>query len=326
MRRREFIALLGSVTAAWPLAARAQHAMPVIGFLHTRSLDNSSYLVAAFREGLAAHSYIEGQNVAIEYRWAEGRYEELPAMAADFVRENVAVIAAGGGEPSALAAKAATSSIPIAFAIGGDPVKSGLAASLNHPGGNSTGVSLLTSDLEAKRLGLLHELVPSAVAIGVLINPNLPQAEAQIKEVSEAAHAIGQHIQFLKASNVEELKTSLTTLVSGRMNALLVAADPFFDTQRAQIIEFAAQHRVPAIYQFREFAVAGGLMSYGISLTDAYRQLGITVGRILKGEKPSDLPVVRSVKFELVINLKTARALGLTIPPTLLARADEVIE
>jgi putative ABC transport system substrate-binding protein len=326
MKRREFISLLGGAMTMLPLAAHGQTApMPIIGFLHTRSPDDSSYVVAAFREGLAVHGYIEGQSVAIEYRWARGQYEQLPALVADLVSRNVSVIAAAGGEPAALAAKAATSSIPIVFAIGGDPVRLGLAASLNHPGGNSTGVSLLTSDLEAKRLGLLRELVPATV-IAVLINPEMPQAEGQIREVNEAAQTMGQRIRILKASNVDELGAALATLVLERMNALLVAADPFFDTQRARIFGVVSQHQVPAIYQFREYAVAGGLMSYGIDRADAYRQLGVSVGRILKGDKPSDLPVVQSVKFEFVINLKTAKALGLTVPPTLLARADEVIE
>ena len=238
--RRTFINLLGGAAAAWPLAARAQHpAMPVIGFLHTRSPDDFAYMVAAFREGLAAQGYSEGQSVAIEYRWARGHYEQLPALAGSLVSRNVAVIAATGGEPSALAAKAATSNIPIVFAIGGDPVKLGLAASLNHPGGNSTGFSLLTSDLEAKRLGLLRELVPGTTVAAVLINPNLAQAEGQIREVEEAARTIGQRIRILKAGNVEELEASLATIVSEQMNALLVAADPFFDTQRARIFAVA---------------------------------------------------------------------------------------
>jgi putative ABC transport system substrate-binding protein len=327
MRRREFLSVFGGAAAAWPLAVRAQQpTMPVIGFLHSRSSEDSAYLVSAFREGLAAQGFNEGQSVAIEYRWARGRYEELSALAADLVSRNVTIIAAAGGEPSALAAKATTSSIPIVFVIGGDPVKSGLAASLNHPGGNSTGVSLLTTDLEAKRLGLLHELVPGAAVAAVLINPKLPQSEGQIREVEEAARTIGQRVRMLKAGNVEELESALVTIVSEQMNALLVAADPFLDTQRARIFAVAAQHKVPAIYQFREFAIAGGLMSYGINLADAYRQCGVSVGRILKGEKPADLPVVQSVKFEFVINLKTAKALGLTISPMLLARADEVIE
>ena len=317
MRRRDFFGVLGGA-AAWPVAARGQQAMPVIGFLHTRSLDDSAYMVAAFREGLAAQGYSEGQSVAIEYRWARGRYEQLPALAADLVSRNVTIIAAAGGEPSALVAKAATSSIPIVFVIGGDPVKSGLAASLNHPGGNSTGVSLLTTDLEAKRFGLLHELVPNAAVAAVLINPKLPQCEGQIREVEEAARTIGQRIRIMRASNVEELDAGLATIVSEQINALLVAADPFFDTQRARIFAVAKQHKVPAIYQFREFTIAGGLMSYGINLTDAYRHSGDSVGRILKGEKPGDLPVVQSLKFEFVINLQTAKVLGLTIPPTLL--------
>jgi putative ABC transport system substrate-binding protein len=325
--RRDFITLLGGAAAALPLVARAQQSVrPVVGFLHTRSPEDSKYLVDALREGLAAQGYSEGQSIAVEYRWARGHYEQLSSLAADLVSRKVDVVVAAGGEPSALAAKMATSGIPIVFIIGGDPIKLGLAASLNRPGGNATGVSLLTSDLEAKRLGLLHELMPSAKVIAVLINPNLPQSEQQIREVGEAAQTIGQRIRILKARNVEQLQTALGALVSERMNALLVAADPFFDTQRARILEVVAQHGVPAIYQFREYAIAGGLMSYGISLTDAYRQAGISIGRILKGEKAADLPVVQSVKFEFVINLKTAKALGLDIPSTLLARADEVIE
>jgi putative ABC transport system substrate-binding protein len=327
MRRREFITLLGGAAAVWPLAARAQQpTMPVIGFLHTRSPEDSAYMVAAWREGLAAQGYSEGQNIRVEYRWARGYYDQLSSLAADLVSRRVDVFAAAGGEPSALAARAATSSIPIVFIIGGDPVKLGLATSLNRPGGNSTGVSLLTSDLEAKRLGLLRELMPSANVVAVLINPNFPQSETQITEVGEAAHTIGQRIRILKARNVEELETALAALVSERVNALLVVADPFFDTQRARIFAVVAQHRVPAIYQFREYVIAGGLMSYGISLPDAYRQAGINVGRILKGERAADLPIVQSVKFEFVINLKTAKALGLEIPAMLLALADEVIE
>jgi putative ABC transport system substrate-binding protein len=300
--------------------------MPVIGFLSSRSPGDSAYLVVAFRKGLSEVGYDDGQNVAIEFRWAEGRYERLPALAADLVNRQVAVLVAVGGEPSALAAKAASSTIPLVFTTGGDPVKIGLVASLNRPGGNATGVSLLTTAPESKRLGLLHELAPSAALIGVLINPNYQEAEAQSRELQEAARSIGQRLHIVNAKNDEELESAFATLVQERANALLVSADPFFDTKRDRIIAFAARYRLPAIYQFRDYAVAGGLMSYGISITDGYRQVGIYTGQILKGAKPAELPIQQSVKFEFVINLKTAKALGLTVPPTLLARADEVIE
>jgi putative tryptophan/tyrosine transport system substrate-binding protein len=326
-KRREFITLLGSAAAARPLAARAQQpVMPVIGFLGSRSPADSAYLVAAFRKGLGEASYVEGQNVTIEFRWARGQYDQLPALAADLVSHQVAVIVAVGGEPSALAAKAASSTIPLVFTTGGDPVKIGLVASLNRPGGNTTGVSLLTTAPEAKRLGLLHELVPSAALIGVLINPNYQEAEAQSRELQEGARSIGQQLHIVNAKNEGELDSAFATLVQKRADALLVSADPFFDTKRDRIIAFAAQYRLPAIYQFRDYALAGVLMSYGISITDGYRQVGIYTGQILKGAKPADLPVVQSIKFEFVLNLKTAKVLGLEVPPTLSARADEVIE
>ena len=326
--RRKFIATLGGTAFAWPLAVRAeQTAMPVVGFLSSRSPDEFKHLVAAFHTGLqTGGGYVEGQNVAIEYRWAEGQYGRLPEMAADLVRHGVAVIVAAGGEPSALAAKAATSTIPIIFSVGGDPVKSGLVASISHPGGNATGVSLLTEAPEGKRLGLLKELAPSATVFGVLIDPNYPGHEAQVRDVQEAARAIVRQVQFANAGNDRELEAAFATLVEQGATALLVTAAPFFDTRRVRIVALAAQFRVPAIYQFRDYVVVGGLMSYGISITDGYRQVGIYTGQILKGAKPVDLPVYQSIKFELAINLKTANALGVKISDNLLSIADEVIE
>jgi putative tryptophan/tyrosine transport system substrate-binding protein len=326
VKRREFITLLGGA-ATWPLAARAQQpVMPVVGFLSSRSPDESKHLVAAFRTGLQTVGYVEGQNVAIEYRWAEGQYARLPELAADLVRRGVAVLVTTGGEPSALAAKEATSTIPIVFTVGGDPVKVGLVASLNRPGGNATGVSLLTTAPEAKRLGLLNEVVPNAAVFGVLINPNYQEAEAQSREVQDAARAIGRQIQIANAGNDRELEAAFAALVQQRASALLVSADPFFDTRRDRIVALAAQFKLPAIYQFRDFAVAGGLMSYGISITDGYRQVGIYAGQVLKGAKPADLPMHQSIKFEFVINLRTAKALGVKISDNLLSLADEVIE
>jgi len=331
MNRREFITLIGGAAAApsmfWPRLASAEQAtMPVIGFLSSRSPAESSHLVAAFRAGLQAGGYVEGQNVAIEYRWAEGQYDRLPALAADLVRRGVAVLATTGGEPSALAAKAATSTIPIVFTVGGDPVKIGLVASLNRPGGNATGVSLLTTVPEAKRLGLLHELVPSAALIGVLINPNYQGAEAQSREVQDAARAIDRRIEIAMAGNDRQLEAAFGTLVQQHADALLVGADPFFGTRRDRIIALAAQFKLPAMYQFRDYPVAGGLMSYGINITDGYRQVGVYTGQVLKGAKPADLPIHQSIKFEFIINLKSAKALGLQIPDKLIALADEVIE
>ena len=331
MKRREFITLLGGAAAApsmfWPRSASAEQAtMPVIGFLSSRSPAESSHLVAAFRAGLQAGGYVEGQNVAIEYRWAEGQYDRLPALAVDLVRRGVAVLATTGGEPSALAAKAATSTIPIVFTVGGDPVKIGLVASLNRPGGNATGVSLLTTVPEAKRLGLLYELVPNAALIGVLINPNYQGAEAQSREVQDAARAIDRPIEIAMAGNDRQLEAAFGTLVQQHADALLVGADPFFGTRRDRIIALAAQFKLPAMYQFRDYPVAGGLMSYGINITDGYRQVGVYTGQVLKGAKPADLPIHQSIKFEFIINLKSAKALGLQIPDKLIALADEVIE
>ena len=331
MKRREFITILGGAAAApsmfWPRLASAEQAtMPVIGFLSSRSPAESSHLVAAFRAGLQAGGYVEGQNVAIEYRWAEGQYDRLPALAVDLVRRGVAVLATTGGEPSALAAKAATSTIPIVFTVGGDPVKIGLVASLNRPGGNATGVSLLTTVPEAKRLGLLYELVPNAALIGVLINPNYQGAEAQSREVQDAARAIDRPIEIAMAGNDRQLEAAFGTLVQQHADALLVGADPFFGTRRDRIIALAAQFKLPAMYQFRDYPVAGGLMSYGINITDGYRQVGVYTGQVLKGAKPADLPIHQSIKFEFIINLKSAKALGLQIPDKLIALADEVIE
>jgi putative ABC transport system substrate-binding protein len=326
MRRREFITLIGGV-AVWPIAARAQQStLPMIGFMSSRSLNDSRHLVDAFRTGLQANSYIEGQNVAIEYRWANGQYDRLAAIATELVRSRIAVLVMTGGEPSVLAAKAATSTIPIVFTTGGDPVKMGLVASLSRPGGNATGISLLTTAPEAKRLGILHELAPSAAVIGVLIDPNYQQAEDQAREVSEAAKKLDLQIEIAYAGKDEELESALAALAKRHAATLLVTADPFFDTRRDRIIALAAQYRLPAIYQFREYALAGGLMSYGVSLADGYRQVGVYAGRVLKGDKPGDLPIYQAIKFEFVINLKTARDLGLQVPPMLSALADEVIE
>jgi ABC-type uncharacterized transport system substrate-binding protein len=326
MRRREFIGLLG-VATAWPVATRAQQsAMPVVGFLNSGSPDTFAHLVTAFRQGLKDAGYIEGQNVAIEYRWAEGRYDQLPVLAADLVKRQVSVIAATGGEQSAVAAKAATTSIPIVFIAGGDPVTQGLVSSLNRPGANLTGVFFLTGAIESKRLGLLRELVPNTAIIGVLLNPNSPAAELELQDIPDAARAIGQRIVILEAGNERDIDAAFASLVQRQIGALLVASDPFFSNRRDQIVALATQYSLPTIYFSREFAAAGGLMSYGANLADAFRQAGIYTGRILKGEKPADLPVMQPTKFELVVNLKTAGSLGLTVPPSLVALANEVIE
>jgi putative ABC transport system substrate-binding protein len=303
-----------------------QPAMPVIGWLSSRSPGESKHLVDAFRSGLQTLGYVEGKNVAIHFRWAEGQYDRLPAMAAELVREKVAVLATLGGEPSALAAKAATSTIPIVFNVGGDPVKAGLVASLNRPGGNATGVSLLTFAPEAKRLGLLHEVVPNTEVIGALINPNYQGAEDQWREVQDAARAIDRRVERALAASEQELEPAFEALVQKQVAALLVTADPFFNTRRDRIVALAAQFKLPTMYQFRDYAVAGGLMSYGISISDGYHQVGVYTGQVLKGAKPADLPIQQSIRFEFVINTKTAKALGLSIPDKLLALADEVIE
>jgi putative ABC transport system substrate-binding protein len=324
MRRREFITLLGGA-AAWPVAVRAQQqAIPLIGFLNGSSAWESAHLVAAFGQGLSEIGYVDGRNVVIDYRWAEGRYDRLPTLAADLVRRQVAVIASN--TPATIAAKAATTTIPIVFSSGGDPIKLGFVASLNRPGGNVTGVSFFSTMLEAKRLGILRELVPTAAMIAVLLNPKFPGAEAQSQEVQEAARSLSLQIRILRASTERDLDATFATLAELRAGGLLVGADPFLYSRRDYIVALATRHAVPAIYEQREFAVAGGLMSYGTNITDAYRQVGIYTGRVLKGEKPADLPVMQSTRFEFVINLKTAKSLGLDLPATVLARADEVIE
>jgi putative ABC transport system substrate-binding protein len=327
MRRRDFIALLGGAAVAWPHAARAQApAMPVIGFLNSALPGAWQPFVDAFRQGLKDSGFEEGRNVAIEYRWAEGHYDRLPALAAELVNRKVAVLVSTGGIAPAMAAKAATTTTPIILTIGGDPVKLGLVASLNRPGGNITGVNLFIPQMEGKRMGLLRELVPTATLIAVLLNPKNPPAANQLRDAQEAARATGQQIHILHATNESELEEAFATAVQVRAAALQVAADPYFNSQRNRIIALAARHRLPAIYEQREHALAGGLMSYGTSLTDGYRQTGVYTARILKGEKPADLPVMQSTKFEFVINLKTAKALGIEVPPGLSARADEIIE
>jgi ABC-type uncharacterized transport system substrate-binding protein len=326
VRRREFIVVLGGAAVPWPLSARAQQpALPVIGFLNSASPDTYAPFIAAFRQGLREGGYVEGQNVTVEYRWAEGRYDRLPALAADLVNRKVSVIAATS-TPAARAAKAATADIPIVFEMSGDPVMLGLVASLSRPGGNVTGVNQLNSVLVAKRLGLLHELVPTATIIGVLVNPTDSRAETQTRDMQEAARALGQQIRFVTASTEREIDTAFASLVQNQAGALIVGSDAFFNSRREQIVALAARHAVPAIYQLREFAAAGGLISYGTSQSDAYRLAGVYTSKILKGEKPEGLAVIQAARFEFVINLKTAKALGLEIPPLLLASADEVIE
>ncbi|MGO9636033.1 MAG: ABC transporter substrate-binding protein [Steroidobacteraceae bacterium] len=325
--RRQFISVLGGMAFAWPLPARGQQpAMPVIGYLTSLSPGPGDIRRAAFWQGLRTTGYVEGQNVAIEYRWAEGHYDRLPALAADLVGRKVSVLAAVGGNPSAVAAKAATSTVPIVFVIGGDPVQLGLVSSLNHPGGNLTGSSFLLNTLTAKRLELLRELVPTAKVVGYLVNPTNPSSQSELTDVQAAARALRLQLIVLNADNEREIDAAFANFSQQGIEAFFTGADIFFFNRREQIVAQAAHYAMPAVYHLRDFAADGGLMSYGTSLDDAYRLAGVYAGRILKGEKPADLPVQQSVKVELVINLKTAKTLGLTFPLTLLGRADEVIE
>jgi putative ABC transport system substrate-binding protein len=328
MKRRDFITLLGGgVAATWPLAARAQQAaLPVIGLLHSASPEGFAPFLVAIREGLNEAGFVDGQNVKIEFRWGEGQYDRLPAMAQELVAQQVALIIAGGGDRPALAAKTATSTIPIVFTGSDDPVGFGLVTSLSRPGGNVTGVSLFTSELEVKKFALLRELAPAIPRIAMLVNPNNPTAEPNIRDVRAAADAVGQEIDFLRASSEREIDSAFRAMVSRRIDALLVAHDPFLLGRREQLVTLAAYNMLPAIYEFREFVLAGGLMSYGSKLTDNYRLAGGYAGKILKGAKPADLPVQQPTKLILTINLKTAKSLGLEIPAKLLALADEVIE
>ena len=327
MKRRQFITLVGSAAAAWPFVSRAQQrAMSVIGFVSSRSSGESAVQVAAFREGLSERGFVEGDNLAIAFRWAEGHYDRLPALCSELVHQGVAVLVAVGGPPSALAAKAATVTTPIIFILASDPIKLGLVASLNHPGSNATGVALFAVAVEPKKLEILHELVPKTTQIGVLVNPRNPNAQTITTELQTASGALGLQIHIVNAATIAEVGAAFTTLVQQNVGALVVAADPFFNDQREALVALAAQHALPTIYEWREFASAGGLMSYGTIISDAYRQAGVYTGRILKGEKPVNLPVVQPTKFELVINRKTAKALGLEIPQPMLVAADEVIE
>jgi putative ABC transport system substrate-binding protein len=326
MRRRDFITLSAGWLAIRPLAALAQpSAMPVIGFLHSGSPNPNVDLVTAFRNGLNEVGYVEGKNVAIEYRWAEGQYDRLPALAADLVHRQVSVIF-GAAPPAARAAKAATTAIPVVFVTGDDPVKAGLVASLSRPGGNVTGVALFTGQLGAKQMGLLRELMPKAVEVAVLVNPNNPLTEVVLTDLQAAATLTGHHIQIVKASNEAELDMAFATCKEIHADAVIVGADPYFFARNDQLVALAARSAIPAFYELREFVANGGLMSYGASITDGYRRAGLYAGQILKGAKPVDLPVLQPTKFELVINLKTVKALGLTVSPGLLAIADEVIE
>jgi len=327
LRRRDFITLLGGTAVAWPLAAGAQQpVIPVIGYLHSGSSAPYAHLVAAFRQSLKDAGYVEGESVAIEYRWAEGHYDRLPELAADLVGRHATLIVAQGGDPSVLAAKSATATIPVVFTISSDPVKLGIVGSLNRPGGNVTGFWPYTSLLGTKRLELMRQLLPANALITVLVNPDNPNADLDVTELQNAARTLGQSITFVRARSESEIDAAFSTLGEWRASALLVNTDPFFLARRDQFVSLAARNKMPAIYAQREFVAAGGLISYGASLADGYRQVGIYAGRILKGEKPADLPVVQPTKFEMAINLKTAKALGLDIPPTVLAVADEVIE
>jgi putative tryptophan/tyrosine transport system substrate-binding protein len=326
VKRRDFFTLLGGAAMAWPIAARAQQpAMPVIGYLYTGSPEPSAHLLAAFRKGLSETGYVEGQNVAIEFRWARNDADRLPDLAADLVRRRVAVIATPGSTVASLAAKAATATVPIVFSMGVDPVQAGLVASFNLPGGNITGITSMNMELGSKRLGLLHELVPNAERFAVLAMKGVV-SESLVQDVQVGANAIGRQIDVVYAETSRDISTAFASIVQKRVDALVLTAGPLFNNNRVQLATLAARHALPAIYSSREFAEAGGLMSYGPNIAEEFRQTGIYTGRVLRGEKPADLPVMRATKFEFIINLQTARALGLTIPPTLLARADEVIE
>jgi putative ABC transport system substrate-binding protein len=327
MRRRDFITLVGGMAVGLPLSARAQQsAMPVVGFLGTTSADEWGQLVAAFQSGLRDTGYIDRENVAVEYRWADGQFERLPALTTDLIGHHAAVIVTTGSANSAQAAKAATTIIPIVFVIGTDPVKLGLVASFNRPGGNITGVTWLAAALGAKHLELVRELLPNVGLIAMLANPNNPVSESELNEVQESSRALGQQILGVHAGSQKEIDSAFATLVQRRAGALIVSSDSLFFARRDQLVALAARHAVPAIYPVNEYAVAGGLMSYGSRLADAYRQVGAYTGRILKGEKPADLPIQQATKVELTLNLKTAKALGVEIPTALLVRADEVIE
>jgi ABC-type uncharacterized transport system substrate-binding protein len=325
MRRREFIALL-SGAATWPLAARAQASLPLIGFMSSRSSKDSEPHLASFLRGLGEAGYVPDQNITMEYRWADGHYERLPQIAAELVKIRPAALVAAGGEPSAQAARSATASIPIIFVIGGDPVKAGLVGSLNRPGTNATGISFVTAELGGKRVNLIGELVQNAATIALLLNPKMAESEAHAQSARMGADALGRRLIVLHASTTAELEPNFNTIIKEGAGALVVQNDPFFDSERDRLIGLAAQYAVPAIYHIREYPASGGLMSYGASLLDAYRQVGATTGRIVKGEQPQNIPVLQPTQFELVINRTTARSLKLAIPPQLLAIADEVIE
>jgi putative ABC transport system substrate-binding protein len=326
VRRREFNTLLGGAAVAWPFAARAQQSTPLIGFMSGRAPETDTHLVAAFRDGLREQGFIEGENVAVEFRWARGDYDRLLSLAAELVSLPVTVLAALGGDQSGVAARRATSTIPIVFGSGGDPVQSGLVQSFGRPGGNATGYTLLTNQMETKRVGLLHELLPSVTFFGALINNHFHAAPQQVQQMETATRSMGLQLFVAHASNDAELEGAFVSFVQRRVGAILIGADPYFDTRRDKIIAFAARARLPAIYQFREFAVAGGLISYGPSITEMYKHGGAYVGRILHGTKPADLPVMQPTKFELTINLRTANALDLVVPTSMQLLADEVIE
>jgi len=327
MRRRDFIRLFGGAATILPIAARAQpSAVPLIGYLSGRSPEDTVAELEAFYKGLGEGGFANGNNVTIEYRWARGDYGRLRMLAAELVQRRVTVLAATGGDASAHAAKEATATIPIVFNMGGDPVKFGLVQSFNRPGGHVTGSTILSNDMEQKRFGILHKTVPDVIRFGAIVNPQFPPAVDQVRDIEKAAAELGRQLFVAKASNDAELNAAFASLVREQVGALVIASDPYFDTRRDRIIAFAAQNRLPAIYQFRVYALEGGLISYGPSITDAYRQVGRYVARILKGEKPADLPILQPTQFDFVVNLKTAKMLGLSVPPTLVAQADEVIE